>query len=41
VAELTTVASREAIVHVGTDTRRHDGLTPDTDHEVDGFAFRR
>jgi 3',5'-cyclic AMP phosphodiesterase CpdA len=40
VAELTTVASREAIVHVGTETRSHHGLTPDTDHVLDGFACR-
>ncbi len=38
--ELTTVASREAVVHVGTDVRCHDGLAPDADHERDGFTFR-
>lgn len=39
-AELTTVASRYAVVHQGTDVRTHDDLAPDTDHEVEGFAFR-
>lgn len=38
--ELTTVASRYAVVHAGTEVRRYDDLEPDTDHEIDGFAFR-
>ncbi len=38
--ELTTVASRYAIVHDGAEVRRHDDLEPDTEHEVDGIAFR-
>jgi 3',5'-cyclic-AMP phosphodiesterase len=38
--ELTTVASRYAVVHDGTAVRRLDGLEPDTDHDVDGLAFR-
>lgn len=39
-AELTTVASRYAVVHDGTTVRRIDDLEPDTDHDIDGFAFR-
>ena len=39
-AELTTVADDEAVVHDGTDVRRYGGLTPDTDYEHDGFAYR-
>ncbi len=38
--ELTTVGTRIAVVHEGTEVRRHEGLAPDTDHEVEGFAFR-
>jgi predicted phosphodiesterase len=40
VAELTTVADDEAVVHDGITVRRFDGLAPDTDHEIDGFSFR-
>jgi len=40
VAELTTVSDDEAVVHDGMSVRRFDGLTPDTDHDIDGFAFR-
>jgi len=40
VAELTTVADDEAVVHDGATTRAHVDLVPDTDHELDGFAFR-
>jgi predicted phosphodiesterase len=40
VAELTTVADDEAVVHDGTTVRRFGGLAPDTDHEIDGFSFR-
>jgi 3',5'-cyclic-AMP phosphodiesterase len=40
VAELTTVADDEAVIHHGTEVRRYDGLAPGTDHEIDGFAFR-
>lgn len=40
VAELTTVVSREAVVHVGTEVHRHEGLDPDSAQERDGFAFR-
>jgi len=40
VGELTTVSSREAVVHQGFEIRRFTGLTPDTDHEIDGFTFR-
>ena len=39
-AELTTVADDEAVVHDGAEVRRYEGLAPDTDHELDGFAFR-
>jgi Icc protein len=39
-AELTTVADDEAVVHDGLQVRRHQGLTPGTDHEIDGFTFR-
>src|SRR3954462_10416641 len=38
-AELTTVGSRFAVVHEGRSVRRHEGLAPGTDHELDGFAF--
>lgn len=38
-AELTTVASREAVIHDGRTVRRINGLEPDTDHEIDGFSF--
>ncbi|MGH9275793.1 MAG: hypothetical protein ACRDZU_14200, partial [Acidimicrobiales bacterium] len=38
-AELTTVADDEAVVHDGTTVRRYVELAPDTDHELDGFAF--
>jgi Icc protein len=40
VAELTTVADDEAVIHDGASVRRFDGLAPDTEHEIDGFAFR-
>lgn len=39
-AELTTVASRYAVVHAGTDVRRIEGLEPDGDQAVHGFTFR-
>ena len=38
--ELTTVGTGEAVVHEGSAVRRYDGLAPDTDHEIEGFAFR-
>ncbi|HEX7133922.1 MAG TPA: metallophosphoesterase [Iamia sp.] len=40
IGELTTVASRYAIVHTGAEVRRFDDLEPDTEHDIDGFAFR-
>lgn len=40
IAELTTVASRHAVVHAGTEVRRHEGLEPDTAYDRDGFSFR-
>ncbi|HYI60184.1 MAG TPA: metallophosphoesterase [Acidimicrobiales bacterium] len=40
VPELTTVASTYAVVHHGTEVRRTDGLRPDTEHELEGIAFR-
>ena len=39
-AELTTVADDEAVVHDGHEVRTHAGLAPDTDYDLDGFAFR-
>ncbi len=39
-AELTTVADDEAVVHDGPEARTYDSLAPDTDHDVDGFRFR-
>ncbi len=38
--ELTTVATRSAVVFEAGVARRHEGLAPDRDHEVDGFSFR-
>jgi len=40
IGELTTVASREAVVHAGLAVRRYDDLAPGEAHDVDGFAFR-
>ena len=37
--ELTTVGSRTAVIHEGLEVRRHEGLEPDADHEIEGFAF--
>ncbi len=39
-AELTTVAPDHAVVHRGTEVRRHPDLRPATAYERDGFAFR-
>jgi 3',5'-cyclic AMP phosphodiesterase CpdA len=39
VAELTTVADDEAVVHDGLEVRRHQGLSPGTAQELDGFSF--
>lgn len=38
--ELTTVAPDFAVIHVGPEVRVYEGLTPNTDYEFDGFAFR-
>lgn len=38
-AELTTVADDEAVIHDGTKVHRHVGLEPGTQHEIDGFVF--
>ena len=38
--ELTSVGPTFAVVHEGRDVRRYDGLAPDADHELEGFAFR-
>lgn len=38
--ELTTVGSDVAVVHEAGEVRRYEGLAPDTDHQVEGFAFR-
>lgn len=40
IGELSTVASRHAVVHRGTEVRYLTELEPATDHEIDGFAFR-
>jgi len=40
VAELTTVADDEAVIHDGLVARRFTDLAPDTHHEIEGFAFR-
>ena len=37
-AELTTVADDEVVVHDGMIVRRYDDLSPDTDHELDGLT---
>ncbi len=39
-AELTSVADDEAVVHAGSEVRTYDGLAPDTHHEIDGWSFR-
>jgi Icc protein len=39
-AELTTVADDEAVVHVGLEVRRYDGLDPDTAYAFDGIELR-
>lgn len=38
--ELTTVCTREAVVHDGLNVRCYDDLVPDTDYTFDGIAFR-
>lgn len=38
--EVTTVGPDVAVVHVGTEVRRYDGLTPDTVHVLDGVEVR-
>jgi predicted phosphodiesterase len=38
-AELTTVATRTAVVHEAGEVRRYDDLRPGAGHEVEGFAF--
>ena len=40
VAELTTVADDEAVIHDGPEVRTYGDLAPDADHEIDGFSFR-
>jgi predicted phosphodiesterase len=40
VAELTTVSDDDAVIHDGTEVRRHEGLEPSTTYEIEGFAFR-
>jgi len=39
VAELTTVADDEAVIHDGAMARTYHGLAPDTEHELEGFTF--
>lgn len=38
--ELSTVGPDFVVVHEGLEARRYDGLAPDTDHEIEGFALR-
>jgi 3',5'-cyclic-AMP phosphodiesterase len=38
--DLTTVSDDEAVFHDGTQVHRHEGLTPDTVHELRGVSFR-
>ena len=38
--ELSTVGTDVAVVHEGAEVRRYEGLEPDTDHDIEGFAFR-
>jgi len=40
VAELTTVADDEAVIHSGVIVKTYEGLQPDADHVIDGFSFR-
>ncbi|MET0903559.1 MAG: hypothetical protein ABWZ52_09995, partial [Acidimicrobiales bacterium] len=39
-AELTTVADDEAVIHDGAEARTYRDLAPDTDHELEGFELR-
>ncbi len=39
-AELPTVGPDVAVVHQGHQVRRHEGLAPDTEYQLDGFTFR-
>ena len=38
--DLTTVADDFAVLHEGEHVRRHDGLQPETDYELEGVAVR-
>jgi predicted phosphodiesterase len=38
--DLTTVADDEVVFHDGLDVRRHEGLSPDTDYELEGRQVR-
>jgi 3',5'-cyclic-AMP phosphodiesterase len=38
--ELTTVADDEVVIHGGVEVRRHRGLEPDREHELDGVTVR-
>ncbi len=38
--DITTVADDLVVIHDGLDTRRHEGLAPDTDHDLDGVSVR-
>lgn len=40
IPELTTVGPDEAVIHVGPEVRRYDGLAADTEHTFDGITFR-
>ena len=39
-AELTTVADDEAVIHDGPEALTYSGLEPDAEHEIGGFTFR-
>ncbi len=38
--EVTTVADDEVVIYDGTAVRRYEGLTPDTEHDLDGVTVR-
>ena len=38
--DITTVADDLVVIHDGLDVRRYDGLSPDTEHDLDGVTVR-
>jgi 3',5'-cyclic-AMP phosphodiesterase len=38
--DITTVADDLVVIHDGLDVRRYEGLTPDTEHDLDGIGVR-